>query len=42
MPWTVKLFEEVPVPVKGELVVPTQPGLGLKFDNNSLKRFGVA
>ena len=42
MPWTVKLFEEVPVPVKGELVVPTTPGLGLKFDNNSLKRFGVA
>ena len=31
MPWSFKLFEEVPVPVNGELVVPTKPGLGLEF-----------
>jgi L-alanine-DL-glutamate epimerase-like enolase superfamily enzyme len=31
MPWSFKLFEEVPVPVKGELVVPSKPGLGLEF-----------
>ncbi len=29
MPWSFRLFEEVPIPVKGELVVPTKPGLGL-------------
>jgi L-alanine-DL-glutamate epimerase-like enolase superfamily enzyme len=31
MPWSFKLFEEVPVPVNGELAVPTKPGLGLQF-----------
>ncbi len=41
MPWSVKLFEEAPVPVKGELVVPNQPGHGLKFDRDALKRYGV-
>jgi L-alanine-DL-glutamate epimerase-like enolase superfamily enzyme len=42
MPWSGKLYEEVPVPVKGELVVPKKPGLGLKFDKDALKRYGVA
>ena len=42
MPWSGQLYEEVPVPVKGELVVPGKPGLGLKFDKNALKRYGVA
>src|SRR5450759_777820 len=41
MPWSAKLFEEVPVPVKGELTVPDKPGLGLKFDRDAIKRFGV-
>ena len=41
MPWTFKLFEEVPVPVKGELEVPRKPGLGLKFDAAALKRFAA-
>jgi len=31
MPWSFKLFEEVPVPVNGQLAVPTKPGLGLEF-----------
>jgi L-alanine-DL-glutamate epimerase-like enolase superfamily enzyme len=34
MPWSFKLFEEVPVPVKGELEVPSKPGLGLEFSRD--------
>jgi L-alanine-DL-glutamate epimerase-like enolase superfamily enzyme len=41
MPWTFRLFEEVPVPVKGELAVPMKPGLGLKFDEAALKRYAA-
>ncbi|MNC87257.1 Mandelate racemase [compost metagenome] len=41
MPWTFGLFEETPQPVKGELVVPKKPGLGLKFDEAALKRFAA-
>jgi L-alanine-DL-glutamate epimerase-like enolase superfamily enzyme len=42
MPWLMRLFEEVPRPQKGELAMPTAPGLGLKFDQAALKRFAVA
>ncbi len=41
MPWSARLFEEVPLPVKGELTVPDKPGLGLKFDRDAIKRYGV-
>ena len=41
MPWSARLFEEVPQPVKGELTVPDKPGLGLKFDREALKRYGA-
>lgn len=41
MPWSSRLFEEVPAPVKGELAVPNKPGLGLKFDQDALKRYGA-
>ena len=41
MPWSFKLFEEVPVPVKGELAVPSKPGLGLSFDRAALKRYAA-
>jgi L-alanine-DL-glutamate epimerase-like enolase superfamily enzyme len=34
MPWSFRLFEEVPVPVNGELIVPTKPGLGLQFSRD--------
>jgi hypothetical protein len=34
MPWSFKLFEEVPVPLNGELAVPTKPGLGLQFSRD--------
>ena len=40
MPWSGKLFEEVPEPQKGMLAVPERPGLGLKFNRETLKRFG--
>jgi L-alanine-DL-glutamate epimerase-like enolase superfamily enzyme len=34
MPWSFKLFEEVPVPVDGRLAVPTKPGLGLELSRD--------
>jgi len=40
MPWSFRLFEEVPVPVNGELVVPSKPGLGLEFSCD-LKNYAV-
>jgi L-alanine-DL-glutamate epimerase-like enolase superfamily enzyme len=41
MPWSVKLFEEVPLPIEGQLTVPARPGLGLAFDEAALKRYGA-
>ncbi|MGH8662162.1 MAG: mandelate racemase/muconate lactonizing enzyme family protein [Burkholderiales bacterium] len=41
MPWTFGIFEEVPVPARGELAVPGKPGLGLKFDETALKRYAA-
>lgn len=40
MPWSFRLFEEVPVPVSGELTVPAKPGLGLEF-SHELDRYVV-
>jgi L-alanine-DL-glutamate epimerase-like enolase superfamily enzyme len=44
MPWSARLFEEVPVVDKktGDLVVPQKPGFGLKFDQKILKKYGSA
>jgi L-alanine-DL-glutamate epimerase-like enolase superfamily enzyme len=42
MPWLMRLFEEVPRPQDGELVMPAAPGLGLKFDQATLDRYGIA
>jgi L-talarate/galactarate dehydratase len=41
MPWMLKLFEETPRLEAGELVLPTAPGWGLKFDEGALGRFRV-
>jgi L-alanine-DL-glutamate epimerase-like enolase superfamily enzyme len=41
MPWSSRLYEEVPQPVNGELVVPDKPGLGLKFDQAALKKYAA-
>jgi L-alanine-DL-glutamate epimerase-like enolase superfamily enzyme len=44
MPWSARLFEEVPVVDKkhGDLVVPQKPGFGLKFDRSTLKKYGAS
>jgi L-alanine-DL-glutamate epimerase-like enolase superfamily enzyme len=39
MPWSFRLFEEVPVPVKGDLAVPSKPGLGLVFNRDIMHKF---
>jgi L-talarate/galactarate dehydratase len=41
MPWSAKLFQEVPLQEKGHLAVPAKPGLGLAFDEAVLKRYGA-
>ena len=41
MPWTLKLFEETPALKNGELTVPSRPGLGLAFDREVIRRYGV-
>ncbi|HYH40684.1 MAG TPA: mandelate racemase/muconate lactonizing enzyme family protein [Burkholderiales bacterium] len=41
MPWSSRLWKEVPQPVKGELTVPDKPGLGLEFDTEALKKYGA-
>jgi L-talarate/galactarate dehydratase len=39
MPWSFRLFEEVPVPANGELIVPTKPGLGLTLNREIMRSF---
>ena len=39
MPWSLRLFEEVPRPHHGMLAMPTEAGLGLRFDQAALARF---
>jgi L-alanine-DL-glutamate epimerase-like enolase superfamily enzyme len=41
MPWSARLFEEVPQQVNGELAVPDRPGIGLKFDRDAIKRYAA-
>jgi L-alanine-DL-glutamate epimerase-like enolase superfamily enzyme len=41
MPWSSKLFKEVPQPVNGELAVPDKPGLGLEFDPQAFEKWAV-
>jgi L-alanine-DL-glutamate epimerase-like enolase superfamily enzyme len=40
MPWSGKLFLETPLPERGELAVPSKPGLGLAFDQDVIRRYG--
>ena len=42
MPWTWRLFENPPVPVRGEMAVPSGAGLGLTFAPDLFKTYGVA
>jgi L-alanine-DL-glutamate epimerase-like enolase superfamily enzyme len=41
MPWTLKLFEDAPVAVNGQLTVLNRPGLGLTFDRDFVKRHAI-
>ncbi|HEX5326441.1 MAG TPA: mandelate racemase/muconate lactonizing enzyme family protein [Acetobacteraceae bacterium] len=41
MPWMLKLFETTPVLERGELILPTTPGWGLRFDQRALDRFRI-
>jgi L-alanine-DL-glutamate epimerase-like enolase superfamily enzyme len=41
MPWSLRLFEETPALVAGELAVPQRPGLGLSFDRAAVARYQV-
>jgi L-talarate/galactarate dehydratase len=42
MPWSLLLFEETPAIVDGQLVVPNKPGLGLAFNQDTLKQYQVS
>jgi len=42
MPWTQRLWEEMPKMEDGELVVPDKPGLGLEFSQEAIKQYQVA
>jgi L-alanine-DL-glutamate epimerase-like enolase superfamily enzyme len=42
MPWTHRLFKEVPAIEAGQLVVPDKPGLGLEFDTAAIKQYQMA
>jgi L-talarate/galactarate dehydratase len=39
MPWMLTLFEETPAIENGELVLPSAPGLGLKFDEKAFAAY---
>ena len=39
MPWSIRLFEEVPRPHEGCLPMPVGAGLGLRLDREALQRF---
>jgi L-alanine-DL-glutamate epimerase-like enolase superfamily enzyme len=39
MPWMLSLYEETPALENGQLVLPSKPGLGLKFDEKAIARF---
>ena len=41
MPWMLKLYEETPAIETGQLVLPTKPGLGLRFDESAVARYRV-
>lgn len=41
MPWTLKLFEAPPLAIDGQLAVPSEPGLGLVFDRDFVRRHTV-
>ena len=41
MPWTWRLFDDPPMPVNGEMTVPTGAGLGMKFAADLFEKYGI-
>jgi len=41
MPWTWRLFADPPMPERGEMTVPSAPGLGLKFAPDLFEKYGA-
>jgi L-alanine-DL-glutamate epimerase-like enolase superfamily enzyme len=41
MPWTYRLWTEFPQVSDGHLTVPTKPGLGLEFNQETLRKYAV-
>ena len=41
MPWMLCLYEETPVVDNGMMILPTKPGLGLKFNEKAVASFKV-
>jgi L-alanine-DL-glutamate epimerase-like enolase superfamily enzyme len=41
MPWTLRLWQDTPALERGQLVVPSRPGLGLAFDAGAIKQYRV-
>jgi L-alanine-DL-glutamate epimerase-like enolase superfamily enzyme len=41
MPWSNRLFQEIPRPAAGQLAVPAKPGLGLAFDEQACARYAA-
>jgi L-alanine-DL-glutamate epimerase-like enolase superfamily enzyme len=42
MGWMLRLFEGVAALENGELILSDRPGLGLTFNEETIKRFGAA
>ncbi len=41
MPWSLRLFEDTPAIVDGQMVVPDRPGLGLSFSKDAIRQYQV-
>ena len=42
MPWSLRLFEDTPAIVDGQMVVPDRPGLGLSFSEDAIRQYQVS
>ena len=42
MPWSLRLFEQTPAIVDGDIVVPDRPGLGLTFSPDAIAQYQIA
>ena len=42
MPWSLRMWDETPAIEDGEMVVPGKPGLGLTFNQDTIKQYQVS